>query len=241
MKKHLLIVLAIFIVLCLVAFMRKASSTDHVLNRTDFSSFIVMPLSLEVMGDVNRSDYLAALDQVYDEATLIIRAVFTGKRIPMYYATLSQITVLDVFKGDSALVGQNINIYERSFFDSGYDKAGNLHQQLRLINPSAFMKEGEEYYVISDMKKEFPTYRHALNEKLEYVGMRSSEIEYIPYIIPVDFNRDNIITMSQNQFKNNELTYHEFLDYQYLVYDEKSIEELEIIYNHVLAFLQNTK
>ncbi len=106
--KHIIILCLVVVLVGLVPALYLCSSRTDLLN-TNTGSAEVIRIRSEVP---NLAEYAEELES----AEMILKVCFCGNRELMYRSVLSEVEVIDVIKGDIALNGSHIAVYERGFY-----------------------------------------------------------------------------------------------------------------------------
>ena len=109
MKRIITLCLVVLFVGLVPAVYLRTTRTD--ILRTDAATAEVVRIRNEVPY---LSEYLSELEN----AEAILKVRFVGNREILYRSSLSEVEVLDVIKGNTALIGTHIAVYERGFFFS---------------------------------------------------------------------------------------------------------------------------
>ena len=214
MKAHLAVITVIFLALLAVGVYTKAETP---VTPQDFSQYQIWGLwdvffpSPEQDPDGNvKNETMVDLDA----ASIIARVRFTGLRKPMNYCTLSKVTVVEVIKGDPALINREISLYEYNFFWSPQGRPSYSHDRVNL------MLDGREYYVFMD-------------KRIQDVQHIEGLPEYIPVrrmgILPVEITDTDRISMAALFGKNN-LTFQEVADCPLLFGNLEAFSDYEAFY-----------
>jgi hypothetical protein len=161
MKVHLIAFAAVLAALLSVALCVRSSIPDAPADYSDYELSGLHRLVADPGDAAVLSDIFAGLD-----GTDIIASVrFTGARRQMNYCTLSEVTVVNVIKGDPSLAGQRIALYEYGLFWT--IPCGERRYQNESMN---LMVEGSDYYVFADKLADSSSYFPGLPE---YLPIRS--------------------------------------------------------------------
>ncbi|MCD3283560.1 hypothetical protein G8V05_15470, partial [Clostridium botulinum C/D] len=114
-------IILILIVICvIVGFIVRRSFVDDT-NFNDYKGKMDN-YSIQYLGTRSYKQYFNCNIKNYNElekdSTFILKVKLSGSREKLSSTTLSQVTVLDIYKGDSIKKGQKIYIYEPSFIEN---------------------------------------------------------------------------------------------------------------------------
>lgn len=217
MKKIVILTAAFLVMGCALALYVRGSLpnryNDHLASK---AIYLVTPCDdTDIEGT---REYLQLLTQYLLKQDMIAKVRFTGHREAIYGATLSEVEVLEVFKGDSALERTKIEIYEYADYSDWGGKTG-----YRLFTMTNLMKEDNEYYIFVN-NTELPTSSGVLRftgDVNALDGSRSNNGEldayWFPSIYPTDAYQDLVLEVSHKQLVERTLCYSDTEDYPYIV------------------------
>lgn len=220
MKKWIAIYLAVAIIGFSAAGWLHFTRTDLVGGAEDYGEFALTSAATDCYGGSDREEFYAHLDEALNGADAIVRACYRGARRPMYKSTLSNVEVMEVFKGDADLIGSTIGVYERNFF---YAQTGEL--LYRSSSPENLMREGEEYYLFLC---ELETPRSGQPGLKEYtMDWAWNELGYdLPCIVPCA-EKPAIAVVSESAVAQGKVRFADVLEADYICASEAVGEELE--------------
>jgi hypothetical protein len=159
-----------------------------------------------------------------DQTDLIAKVIFTGRREQMYYASLSEAKILEVYKGDRGFNGEIINIYESGYFFSP--------AQLYRGSFYNLMQEGKEYYVFLLKREYISSYQNTLN----YFEYTQYPFEFS--ILAVE-NGPAICLNSNETYKYKDIAKYEFFYYDDREYKDVINMKTNIIKKYILSVTLN--
>ena len=121
----------------------RAGYVDFWNNGADAEDYIV-----ELTGSQTGGETLKAYDDNMQKAELVARVQFTGERELKHQCMLSAVSVTEVYRGDPALAGAVIDLYEVNWFAVSDD----LGRVYRNFSPANLMTEGDDYLIFANRK-----------------------------------------------------------------------------------------
>ena len=222
MKKWLALHIAVALIGCLAAGWLHGTRTDLVGSAEDYGEFVLTAVATDCYAGAgtDKEAYCAHLEKALNEADTIVRVCYHGVRQPMYQSTLSHVEVREVFKGNAALLGSTIGVYERNFF---FARNGELFY--RSSSPENLMREGEEYYLFLD---DLETPRSGQSGLREYtMDWAWSELGYdLPCRIPCS-EEPTILVLAESTVARGEVRFSDVLDADYICANETTKAEIE--------------
>ena len=226
MKKIMIIALLTLFAGIVPALMIKANRTDLVVHADSYDHFALTRLYDKLYNEDSEAEYFETVKNGLDTARLIARVRYTGRRQPMYQCTISEVQVLDVYRGDQNLSEQLIAVYERSFF---YINGDGLY--LKAMPMNLMLKDHEYYIFMSPLATQHAKFR-GLNE---YTPDWSGEYIDLPYIIPCIRFADDTAIVPESEDDGNRNYYMDIKDKFYVVSDSKAMEQIDKLNDFIMS------
>lgn len=224
MKKHIIILCALF-ALCLIPAVITRSNLRDNLSGNDYSNHIIIGVQDVCENDQNVSVYINKLFKRLDPTVLIAKVKFTGVRDTMYRSVLSVVDVIEVYRGDNVHAGDKIAIYE----DASVLRAENTNYlQVETTN---LMVPSNEYYVFVNplnMKNSRTITYEEFTGECDWIG-GDDMIWFPPYVYPYILKPSDIAIMTKRKYK-----YSDIRDYPFLATTKKGAKEIWEIYQAVV-------
>ena len=139
-KKWFFILWAAIIIVTLVYSVNFKDSISQVVMR-DIDDYRV--LVVDSSGETEpyfRTEEMS-MQQLYDEADIVVEVTATNDRKAEYQAVLTKVTVNKVYKGEKTLEDNDIYVYEYVSIDKIDDRI-----TMQIMEVNNLMKEGNHYY-----------------------------------------------------------------------------------------------
>ena len=124
-------------------------------NMDDLPVFAESVGEMEAKSRVYLSKKKIAMTDIYNAADLVVKVRATAERKAEYQSLLTKVNVLEVYKGDHALLNQDIYIYEYAgifMVDGAFT--------ISLTENCNLMQAGHDYYLLLNFLKRPSGYRY---------------------------------------------------------------------------------
>lgn len=186
----------------------RAGYVDFWNDGADAEDYIV-----ELTGSQTGGETLKAYDDNMQKAELVARVRFTGERELKHQCMLSAVSVTEVYRGDPALAGAVIDLYEVNWFAVSDD----LGRVYRNFSPANLMTEGDDYLIFANRKGED--------------GEKSRHIRFVPCngmdgisLFRLTANHD--LLMDRERIEAGTLRYGDVLRNEFLFSDRGTLAEV---------------
>lgn len=211
MKKILVIVLCSFFICVFLGCKTKSSYTNNIPTDTETEDCVVQYMGADFVFDMYQDT--SELLQRLSKSDLIAKVKFTGNRKQMYESTLSTVIVLDVYKGDLNLVGNQIDLFEINFFGTK-----GFYRNISMFN---LIQKDKEYYVFLRKKK--------------YMNDYQNQLELPRYVcVNVDFSIISTVAENNTIYNLNEkLFFSDVKESEYICFSKAEQEKIESIKSEI--------
>ncbi|AEB76817.1 hypothetical protein [Clostridium botulinum] len=207
-------IILILIVICvIVGFIVRRSFVDDT-NFNDYKGKMDN-YSIQYLGTRSYKQYFNCNIKNYNElekdSTFILKVKLSGSREKLSSTTLSQVTVLDIYKGDSIKKGQKIYIYEPSFIENDMYWCSNGYN---------LMLNDTEYIVYLNSLKVPDGYNKTEKEKNSYMF---TTLEFSKFDINNKNNVNNLYSVKD--FDNGKIKYNDLKNDNVVVVNKDILEK----------------
>lgn len=153
-KKWFFILWAVIIIVTLVYSVNFKDSISQVLMRDIDDYRVLVDDSSGETEPYFRTEGIS-MQQLYDEADIVVEVTATNDRKAEYQAVLTKVTVNKVYKGEKTLEDNDIYVYEYVSIDKIDDRI-----TMQIMEVNNLMKEGNHYYLLLDFLEMPEGYRY---------------------------------------------------------------------------------
>lgn len=214
MKKSLIIVFFSFFICAVFGCITKSSYTNNIPTDTETGDCVVEYIGADFVLEMYQDT--SELLQILSESDLIAKVKFTGNRKQMYESTLSSVIVLDVYKGDSNLVGNQIDVFEINFFGTK-----GFYRNISLFN---LIQKDKEYYVFLREKK----YMNDYQNQLELPRYMCTNVDFS--VISTEAEKNAIYNL------NEKLFFSDVKESEYICFSKAEQEKIESIKSEIIQY-----
>ena len=224
MKKILLITLVISLIICGFAIFAKSQITNLMSDPSQYENAIVGLTHPDVFS--NEADYLAQLSADLDKSDIIIKGIFTGNRVSLFQTTLSQIHIVEVIKGDTALLDKMIAVYETNYF-----VPYQYHVYYQNHDCTNITIESKSYFFFLKRNNSIIYRKWGLSE----YAFNNAEIKH--YIYPTELQENDIAVLSAIDIADKKIPFSSISQYAYVVSSTEAAKQVQIVHEYVMDYL----